>query len=531
MLEPESKNLLSAHYTLLRNAEAFCSAPQTVQLGIRLQTTLQTVRPPLEKFWDSESHRLPSPIQRLPPELLQLVFAFCLAEYPGMNSAEAPLLLGRICRSWRDIAYGTGDLWSAIRIIVAPINRSTVKLTALKDWLSRSAGYPLHIFMQTNDPAVDISSFLDVLIPLSPRWERMTLVVPNTECFQHLERSFSEGFNRPLPLLSSFELIEKPSDGPPWYTRFSGNLLRSPFRFLNQSPNIRQISIHLSSTARYHSLLSNSVAANVSELDLDYHHMFNYDLGQLLTFLSSFQLLRKLQIRACFTKFASPTSTPQLLHFPQLEYLSVVMSPFQAKSNPSYNYTFLNHIVTPSLLHLTLHDVLFVKDVAVSLTDLFSRSSCSLETLSLRLTDASRGLDLSPLTSCLRYSPSLTKLILDRWDGMSLENGVEKTDAFLLDLAYGSGSVDCCPKLVHLKLAGYARGIDFESLLVLVRSRVRPPPDCARLEFLDLQDLVIGVGGADAVKRLEAVERLRLEVPQGISISFPPALWNSSLCW
>ncbi|KAJ7364933.1 hypothetical protein DFH08DRAFT_1073450 [Mycena albidolilacea] len=49
-------------------------------------------------------------------DVLLAIFSSCLpSEHNALiDPAEAPLLLGRICRHWRDIVYITPMLWSSI---------------------------------------------------------------------------------------------------------------------------------------------------------------------------------------------------------------------------------------------------------------------------------------------------------------------------------------------------------------------------------------------------------------------------------
>ncbi|KAJ6477211.1 hypothetical protein DFH09DRAFT_1467853, partial [Mycena vulgaris] len=55
------------------------------------------------------------PILTLPNELTATIFVHCLPDHGRVRpSAEtAPLLISQVCRHWRDIALGTGDLWSS----------------------------------------------------------------------------------------------------------------------------------------------------------------------------------------------------------------------------------------------------------------------------------------------------------------------------------------------------------------------------------------------------------------------------------
>ncbi|KAF7364864.1 hypothetical protein MVEN_00356700 [Mycena venus] len=66
-----------------------------------------------------DAHRaLISPMRHVPLDVLQEIFFPCLpTEHNALiDPAEAPLLLGRICRHWRSVSYSTPMLWSSIHI-------------------------------------------------------------------------------------------------------------------------------------------------------------------------------------------------------------------------------------------------------------------------------------------------------------------------------------------------------------------------------------------------------------------------------
>jgi hypothetical protein len=107
------------------------------------------------QFFVDAHRQLLSPIRRLPPEVLQRIFVGCLPEhpsYPAMHSSIAPVLLGRICSRWRDIAYGTAELWSSIHVVIPDLKvgpheaeLADLRLTAMTEWLGRSGSLPLRI--------------------------------------------------------------------------------------------------------------------------------------------------------------------------------------------------------------------------------------------------------------------------------------------------------------------------------------------------------------------------------------------------
>ncbi|KAF7363773.1 hypothetical protein MSAN_01035100 [Mycena sanguinolenta] len=100
-----------------------------------------------------DAHKaLVSPMRLVPQEILQAIFLSCL---PSQHNAlidfnEAPLLLGRVCRHWRSVAYSTPILWSSMHIPPLP-ERSALPHVLLKQerlvaaWLERSTTCPLSI--------------------------------------------------------------------------------------------------------------------------------------------------------------------------------------------------------------------------------------------------------------------------------------------------------------------------------------------------------------------------------------------------
>ncbi|KAJ7785454.1 hypothetical protein B0H14DRAFT_2286260, partial [Mycena olivaceomarginata] len=66
----------------------------------------------LEPMWTPHK-ALISPARRLPLDIVQEIFVACLPTHRNcvMSASEAPVLLGRICSSWRAISLTTPRLW------------------------------------------------------------------------------------------------------------------------------------------------------------------------------------------------------------------------------------------------------------------------------------------------------------------------------------------------------------------------------------------------------------------------------------
>ncbi|KAK6977582.1 hypothetical protein R3P38DRAFT_3123687 [Favolaschia claudopus] len=125
-----------------------------------------------------DAHRaLTSYPRRLPPEILQQIFVWCLPRNHNavMDVAEAPLLLGRICSRWRSVAFSTPELWDSLHISVVftLFNEAKIAHAAINDWLTRAAPRPLSLSIACSDLYTFSSEYervLDCLSPFSSRW-------------------------------------------------------------------------------------------------------------------------------------------------------------------------------------------------------------------------------------------------------------------------------------------------------------------------------------------------------------------------
>ncbi|KIJ64329.1 hypothetical protein HYDPIDRAFT_55452, partial [Hydnomerulius pinastri MD-312] len=100
-------------------------------------------------------HATLSPIKRMPPEIMSEIFERCLLPkdcpdwvFKG-RSDEAPLLLGRVCSSWRRISRATPQLWRDIHLNICDGRYSDElridTLPVLQTWLKHSGALPLNL--------------------------------------------------------------------------------------------------------------------------------------------------------------------------------------------------------------------------------------------------------------------------------------------------------------------------------------------------------------------------------------------------
>lgn len=156
------KELLSAPFIQL----------ETINAEIK---RLETKRANIEKNMKPYSYIL-APIRRVPSDVLLTIFEHCLPTHrnPTMAATEAPMLLTRVCSSWRSIAMASPCLWAQIHIpyrtavkadslawgdLIVPFETITdvleLRCHAAQEWLSRSGNHPLSISISyvdiTND--------------------------------------------------------------------------------------------------------------------------------------------------------------------------------------------------------------------------------------------------------------------------------------------------------------------------------------------------------------------------------------------
>ena len=195
----------------------------------RVQATLDEFKCQREELVQliDQYHALTSPIRRIPQENLQEIFINCLAaDRPAvMSGREAPLLIGRVCSSWRSISQSTPELWTSVHVslpcktftasetsntdyLVESNYMAALRTAALQEWLQRSGSLPVDIsFRQWEDWTTDLNlpnephPVVDTILSVSQRCRKLTVEAqgPSTARLLH---------TRPLdvPLLETLDL-------------------------------------------------------------------------------------------------------------------------------------------------------------------------------------------------------------------------------------------------------------------------------------------------------------------------------------
>ncbi|KAJ7070044.1 hypothetical protein C8F01DRAFT_1115093 [Mycena amicta] len=127
----------------------------------KLRLELETTR-----YFIKAHQAVIAPWRRLPVELMAEIFVLTLAPMARhemedmevvwdewMDDREGTLLLGRVCRRWRQIQLSTPNLWSVLSIFIVPgpgtdnvsDQEAEGQLEWVSTWLERSRGTPLHL--------------------------------------------------------------------------------------------------------------------------------------------------------------------------------------------------------------------------------------------------------------------------------------------------------------------------------------------------------------------------------------------------
>ncbi|KAJ7252063.1 hypothetical protein B0H12DRAFT_1051591, partial [Mycena haematopus] len=132
-----------------------------------------------------------SPLRRLPRDIIEEIFLACLPTHRNcvMSATEAPVILGRICSSWRTISLSTPRLWSRLHIVqpqsldFAPgLRKVGQRLEVGNAWLKRSGNCPLSISFQSVHshyiPSQESHQFMKLLVLHASRWQNICLSIP-----------------------------------------------------------------------------------------------------------------------------------------------------------------------------------------------------------------------------------------------------------------------------------------------------------------------------------------------------------------
>lgn len=311
----------------------------------------------------AEYNDILAPARRLIPEILQEIFYHCLPTTHNavMSALEAPLLLGRVCNHWRQIAYSTPRLWTSIHI-VTPSARpydpafptdNTWILTAVSKWLARSGVLPLSISIISStyslDPFVPINGhirpFLNLLSSFASRWRSVSFVIENYSWPEFFDRYGAED----VPLLEKFHfdgnLVPSMTAANPWDPVQADFAAATRENSIFYAPRLRSVSI-----PRF--------APRILQFPIRWSELLelNLSLGifSLQDVLRTLELCPELRVCSIFIPNVDPVghaeahTSPPKITLPKLETLALKDECWWKDM-----CTLLETLITPQLCHLS----------------------------------------------------------------------------------------------------------------------------------------------------------------------------------
>ena len=364
-----------------------------------------------------------SPFRRLPPEILQMIFVFCLPPNRNavMHASEAPVLLGRVCSEWRRISLATPEVWASLHIVPPTVNfsnptSSTARFQRKRDliqmWLGRSGACPLSIsfvwFAGDSEQEIKLcGTLLEVLVPLCFRWNILDFQVP-----LKMFKPFIGLTVRDVPNIEGLSLLDNRT---PFDTE-SVDQWPESLNFAESATKLRIFSLtFFSGGIRLPSIPWSKLACLYLESNIAF---FFPDLREMLNSLSACT-----NLQSCTLKFplSHTTSLPvyekidKLVTLPQLQVLC--LDGDQHLHNTFHMSGTLMNLVTPKLRKLEIlgrsgrPDGTLAPEPLSAMRTLLARSKCPLE----RLTVESITILPDEFIECLKLVPTLVDLVVHNW--------------------------------------------------------------------------------------------------------------------
>ncbi|KAK7443465.1 hypothetical protein VKT23_015638 [Stygiomarasmius scandens] len=522
-----------------------------------------------------DAHRaLISPIRRLSSELISEIFIHCLSDdhNPVRSIKEAPLLLTRICRLWREIALADPRLWKSLHIhIPYHYNDEGVekilnqRSLGMSSWLSRSGSLPISLsFSATYNDYPGHRSSNSSSRPTEPRaygdFMRAMLQPEFSSRWRYLDLKLTSSILETwLPLkgqgLSSLHTLKLDFGDDLCWSMSSGE---RPHDFslsdlLQEAPNLRVFSLCNYVHNPYHLPIR---WEKLTDLTLK---SFCYS-PEGLTLQQALSILAKasdsLQAGSFHVSLPIPHvnvhEDQDIVTLPSLRSLEVKFAVYtnqQVSTRISEKEVgnLFQYLNTPSLTDLSVQVTCGHPNVMNIMTlmpfhSLLERSSCSLRSLNVELPITSNA-----LTECLHLTPQLSTLSLTecRWNrmpmlGIQLDLGPMATfthtdnegpvicDELLRVLTPETSSeptTTLCPRLEKLRLAKCGP-ISGEAIINLATSRwnIRGNGERAVRKRLRVLDVALFVTKNEDIKSVKkVVPQVQALKQQGMrfSLSYP----------
>ncbi|KAF8189692.1 hypothetical protein BJ912DRAFT_361273 [Pholiota molesta] len=303
------------------------------------------------------------PFEALPVELVIEIFSYCLPELPRFDIDDAPLLLSRVCKSWKHLVLHTPKLWSAFEIEITGSGKDSTAtydkhvMDTMDRWLKRSKSYPLSIRLVHipvgRVPNQRSSQLVAALIPQARRWRDVQLILPASDV-KDLQKSLPID----LPQLQSLAIrlngtwssdsaLDVSALNIPWHQLTMLDLqlehnnlltLDKCLEILSQTENLRHFTVNVNCIMADEHIIVDSISLPTLEtLDLVLHGggidappATHHPESHLTTFLSFLSLPKLTNLRLKWLAKQAPAWSPTHSNF--ITFLRRVASTLESLS-------------------------------------------------------------------------------------------------------------------------------------------------------------------------------------------------------
>ncbi|THU98333.1 hypothetical protein K435DRAFT_777549 [Dendrothele bispora CBS 962.96] len=455
----------------------------------RLETAISVLKYKRERLEDyvAKCRSLLSPIRRLPPEILSLIFLFQCRKFANMFNLYEPdktlpaFVLSQVCTGWRNVALNTPTMWSNLDIAVGWCSDPSgsrskdidLALPLIRQCLNRSSQAPLTLTLYFWGPLHrenDFSSILKALAATSHRWYSLEIQCDDNERDTELLSLWSQDVE-----LSSLERLETSASTLESLLEISTHLRRAPLLsclfldFVKHESGLTKIlvlplaqitSLTLScyeTPPENFEILRQCIHLTDLVLVWDDNRSWGPPSRVGTNFATTLDRLDNLrfEIWASGATFKSMLSNLfSKITAPALKDLTISCESYHCKENWSPN----------------------LGDIA----EFVKRSGCTLSHLWIQASiidsDCLSLLHLFPDLKVLTIEESVLHPISSRTITDSFINGLRTTHHHTSSVSEGQSNTPCIPQLLHLSLYVYRPSFRPEMLNEMIRSRWIPDP-------------------------------------------------------
>ncbi|KAJ7471763.1 hypothetical protein FB451DRAFT_1089812 [Mycena latifolia] len=408
-----------------------------------------------------------------PPEITSVIFVYCVAsdsyfdtnELPWLSPYEPPLLLGCICRQWRDVALSTPELWNVLQVECPYFIEEIIP--QLDRWLLKARALPLTVDIRYKvHPDTSSDDILRLMKRHSEQLQNITLDISPEDFYRFA------GIVGPLPGLRKLVLNSRILGHP----IYDGSYISA----FNAAPQLRDVHF-----------ISGFSTKNIA---LPWGQLTTFRADTLPTSQFLHVLLLAPNLVSCRLEIYHATnvfvSVPPLLYLTSLIVRGMV---------PSTDL--LAQLTTPALVHLEVEDLELDRWVAF-----LARSGCALQYLAV----ATKGWTPAMYAQGLDGVPSVTELV-GRRGGPSFYNLIgllNDCPRFMPNLKIFIEDQNYC--LIHWPTL--TNGLKLCELVIGMLEFRRSSTENARLERFELHTTNGLAGSAQLLGRLDTLIEAGMEI-------------------